>query len=129
MTDPLVSIDVSQIHAGRLDELEIAMRELVEFVDAKETRPLIYSVYFNPDKSRMTVLQVHPDTSSMEYHMDVAGSAFRGLSDLLTLVRIDIYGMASERLLEQMRAKARMLGDAALVVHERHAGFARLGDR
>ena len=61
--------------------------------------------------------------------MDVAGSTFRGLSELLTLLRIDIYVMASERLLEQMRAKARMLGNAALGVHERHAGFARLGGR
>jgi len=105
------------------------MRELVEFVDANETQPLLYSVYFNPDNTRMTVLQVHPDSSSMEFHMDVAGSTFRGLSELLTLLRIDIYGMASERLLEQMRAKARMLGNAALAVHERHVGFARLGDR
>ncbi len=129
MTDPLVSIDVSEIHEGRLGELEKAMRELVEFVDAKETQPVLYSVYFNPDNTRMTVLQVHPDSASMEFHMDVAGSTFRGLSELLTLLRIDIYGMASERLLDQMRAKARMLGNAALVVHEPHVGFARFGGR
>src|SRR5207247_2916600 len=63
MTDPLVSIDVSEIHEGRLGELQMAMRELVEFVDANETQPLLYSVYFNPDNTRMTVLQVHPDSS------------------------------------------------------------------
>jgi hypothetical protein len=126
MSEPVVSIDVSRIHQGRLEELKRAMKELVEFVDANETRPVLYSVYFNDDGSEMTVLQVHPDSASMEFHMDVAGSEFRGLSEFLTLLRIDIYGKASDRLLDLMRQKARMLGNATLVVHGQHAGLARL---
>jgi len=129
MSEPVVSIDVSRIHQGKLEELKRAMKELVEFVDANETRPLLYSVYFNDDHTEMTVLQVHPDSASMEFHMDVAGSEFRGLSEFLTLLRIDIYGKASDRLVDQMRQKAKLLGNAAVVVHERHAGLARLGDR
>jgi hypothetical protein len=129
MSEPVVSIDVSRIQPGSLEDLKRAMTELVEFVDANETRPLLYSVFFNDDDTEMTVLQVHPDSASMEFHMDVAGPAFRGLAEFLTLLRIDIYGTASDRLLEQMRQKATMLGNATLLVHERHAGVARLGVR
>lgn len=127
MSELVVSIDVSRVHQGKLEELKRAMKELVEFVDANETRPLLYSVYFNDDDTEMTVLQVHPDSASMEFHMDVAGSEFKGLSEFLTLLRIDIYGKASDRLVDQMRQKATLLGNATLAVHGPHAGLARLG--
>lgn len=129
MSEPIVTVDSSEIHEGKLEELKTAMKELVEFVDANEPQPIAYNVYFNEDGTRMTVVQVHPDSASMEFHMNVAGSAFPKFSELLTLSRIDIYGKPSDKLLEQMRQKAQMLGDAALVVHEQHAGFIRLGDR
>ena len=127
MLELVVSIDVSRIHEGRLEELKRAMKTLVEFVESHETRPLLYSVYFNDATTEMTVLQVHPDSASMEVHMDVAGPEFKGLSEFLTLLRVDIYGKASERLLDQMRNKAKLLGNATLEVHQRYAGLARLG--
>lgn len=128
MSEPIVS-DSSEIHKGKLEELKPAMKELVEFVDANEPQPIAYSVYLNGDGTRMTVVQIHPDSASMEFHMNVAGSAFPKFSELLTLSRIDIYGNPSDKLLGQMRQKAQMLGGADLVVHELHAGFIRLGDR
>jgi quinol monooxygenase YgiN len=127
MSEPIVSIDSSEIHEGRLEELKTAMKELVEFVDANEPQPIVYNVYLNEDGTRMTVVQVHPDSASMEFHMTVAGSAFPKFSEFVTLSRIDIYGKPTAKLLEQMRQKARALGNAALVVHELHAGFTRLG--
>lgn len=128
MSEPIVSVDSSEVHEGKLEELQTAMKELVEFVDANEPQPIAYNVYLNGDGTRMTVVQVHPDSASMEFHMNVAGSAFPKFSELVTLSRIDIFGKPSDKLLEQMRQKAQILGDAALVVHELHAGFIRLGD-
>ena len=61
--------------------------------------------------------------------MNVAGSAFPKLSELLILSRIDIYGKPSDRLLEHLRNKARMLGNAVVSVHSLHAGFSRLEGR
>jgi hypothetical protein len=127
MSEPIVSIDSSEIHEGRLEELKEALKGLVEFVETNEPRPMVYSVYLNEDGTRMTVVQVHPNASSMEFHMDVAGSAFPKFTELVTLSRIDIYGQPTAKLLRQMRQKALTLGNAALVVHERLAGFTRLG--
>ena len=129
MPDPLVSIDVSEVRDGKLEALKEAMRDLVQFVDSNEPGPLAYHVYFDEDGARMTVFQIHPDSASMEFHMRVAGSAFPRLSEFLTLSRIDVYGTPSEGLLEQLRSKARMLGNAAVSVHALHAGLSRLGTR
>lgn len=127
MSDLIVSIDWSEVREGKLEVLRVAMKALVDFVDANETRPLAYEVFFSSDGARMTVLQVHPDSASMEEHMSVAGEEFARVKDLLTLSAIDIYGTPSETLLDQMRQKARLLGGAAVAVHTLHAGFTRFG--
>jgi hypothetical protein len=58
--------------------------------------------------------------------MKVAAPVFRGFADLLELSRVDVYGTPSNAVLEQIRDKAQLLGGAPVVVHELHAGFARL---
>jgi hypothetical protein len=126
VSELIVSVDWSEVHPGELDELRAAMTKLVDFVDTNELRPLAYNVYFDEYGTRMTVFQIHPDSASMEYHMKVAGPEFAKLKDMLTLSAIEIYGTPSERLLDQLREKARLLGGATVTVHERHAGFARL---
>jgi quinol monooxygenase YgiN len=126
MSEPLISLDTSLIRNGRLDELKEAVAELVEFVRSNEPRPIAYEVYFDEAGSRMTVVQVHPDSASMEYHMTVAGPAFAGFAELITLSTLDVYGKPSEELLELLRRKVQMLGDATVIVHDLQAGFARI---
>jgi len=126
MSEPLISLDTSLIRDGRLDELKSAVADLVEFVRANEPRPIVYEVYVDQTGSRMTVVQVHPDSASMEHHMTVAGPAFAGFAELVTLSTMDVYGTPSEGLLELLRRKVQMLGDATVVVHDLQAGFARI---
>jgi hypothetical protein len=126
MSEPLISIDTSLIRDGRLDELKEAVTELVEFVRSNEPRPIAYEIYFDEARSRMTVVQVHPDSASMEYHMTIAGPAFAGFAELITLSTLDVNGKPSEELLELLRRKVQMLGDATVVVHDLQAGFARI---
>jgi quinol monooxygenase YgiN len=127
MSEPIVFIDSSEIREGKLEELKTAMKELVEFIEANEPRPIAYNVYFTLDGTRMTVVQVHPDSASMEFHLNVAGPAFTKFTELIKMSAMDVYGKPSDNLLEQMRQKAQMLGTGTVVVHELHAGFARFG--
>lgn len=126
-SEPIVSVDSSEILEGKLEELKTAVKELVEFVEANEPRTVAYNVYFSEDGARMTVLQVHPDSASMEFHMKAAGPAFPKFKELIKLSTVDIYGKPSPSLLEQMRQKAQMLGNATVLVHELHASFKRFG--
>ena len=126
MSDPIISLDTSLIREGKLDELKRAVADLVEFVRSNEPRPIVYQVYVDDAGSRMTVVQVHPDSASMENHMTVAGPAFAGFAELVTLSTLDVYGKPSEELLELLRRKVQMLGDATVTVHDLQAGFARI---
>jgi hypothetical protein len=128
MSEPIVVIDRSEIREGKLEELKTAAKDLVEFVTSNESRPISYNVYLTPDGTRMTVLQVHPDSASMELHMRVAASRFPRFADLLDLSAMEIFGKPSDTLLRQIRQKAEMLGNAAVLVHDHHAGFSRLGE-
>ena len=77
----------------------------------------------------MTVVQIQPDSAALEFHMEVAGPAFRKFSDLIKLSSIVVYGTPSARLLRQLRQKAQMLGSGTVTVHELQAGFTRFGVR
>jgi quinol monooxygenase YgiN len=129
MPTPLIVVDTSEVHHGRLEELRAAVAELVEFVEANEAEPLAYNVYFDEQGTTMTVVQVHPSSESFERHMELAGPVFRKFADLLTLSRIDFYGTPSRIALNQMRRKAELLGNAPVVVNNLQTGFTRLGTR
>jgi hypothetical protein len=125
MFEPIIVVDSSEIREGKLEALKTALKDLVTFVEANEAEPIAYNVYINESDARMTVVQIHPNSASMEFHMELAGPAFRRLADLLTLLRVDFYGKPSDRLLDRMRHKAQLLGGAPVVVNELHSGFER----
>lgn len=127
MSGPIVYVDSSEVRGGKLEELKAAMKELVEFVDANEPQLIAYSFFLNEDDTRMTVVAVHPDCASMEFHMQVAGPAFRKFTELINLSTIEVYGQLSDALLEKLRQKAQMLGGGTVVVHKLYSGFTRFG--
>jgi len=129
MSDAVVYVDTSDVREGALEELKAASKELVDFVAANEPRLIAYNVYFSDDGTRMTVVHVHPDSASLQYHMEVAGPVFRRFVDLVTLSSIHVYGEPSERVLKQVHEKALLLGRGAVKVDAFHAGFTRFAVR
>ena len=125
MPRPIVYIDTSSIREGKLEELEAAMRHLVAFVEANVPQLISYGCFLNQESTRMSVVAVHPDCASLQFHMDVGADEFRKFADLIDLTRIEVYGAVSDAVLERLHQKARMLGSATVSVHELHAGFAR----
>ena len=127
MSDAIVYVDISDVREGALERLKEGMKELADFVAANEPRIIAYNVYFSDDGTRMTVVHVHPDAASLEYHMEVAGPVFRRLAGLVTLSSIQIYGEPSEKSLRQSHEKAQLLGPGAVVaIDALHAGFTRV---
>jgi hypothetical protein len=129
MSEPLIYIDCSEIREGKLEELKTAMNELVGLVKSNEPRIIAYNVYLTEGGTRMTVVHVHPDSASLEFHMTVAAPSFPKFVEFIKLLTIDVYGKPSANLVERMRQKAQMLGNGTVLVHSLHAGFARFGIR
>ena len=127
MSEPIIYIDRSDVREGKLAELKLAIKELADFVASNEAQIIAYRVYLNEPGTQMTVLHIHPNSASLEFHMEVGGSAFSRFKDLIRISVIDIYGAPSEQLRKKLTEKARLLGSGTVTVHEFRAGFARLG--
>ena len=126
MPEPIIFVDVSEIVPGKLEEAKAAFTELTAFVEANEPRVISYDVFFDATETAVTVVQIHPDTASMEFHAKVGAELFRRFAGLLTMRTMAIYGEASPELLRAMQTKATMLGAGGVEVHDLHAGFSRL---
>ena len=127
MSQPLVYVDRSAVREGALEQVKGAIGELADYIEKNEPQLVAYNVYFSEDGRQITVVHVHADPASLDYHMEVAGPRFGRFAELLALSSIDIYGEPSEKALEQLRDKVQLLGSGAVTVHRPHAGFSRFG--
>lgn len=128
MSDPIVYIDRSEIREGKLGQLKAAIVDLVGFVEDREPQLISYAFYI--EDGTLTVVAVHPDSASLEFHMDVGGPRFQAFAELLRLRSIEVYGRPSEAARQRLEQKAAMLGDGGgVVIHELEAGFERFGAR
>lgn len=126
-SEPIVYIDHSDIRGGSLEELKAGVRQLVEFIDAREPQLITYGFYIDEQAAKMTVVAIHPDSASLELHLDIGSREFSKLAHLLTLTAIECYGRPSHRALEQLRHKADTLGNGGTVLAiDRFAGFTHL---
>ena len=70
---PIVYIDHSHIREDSIDELKAGVQRLADFIDAREPQLITYGFYIDEHAARMTVVAVHPDSESLERHMERAG--------------------------------------------------------
>jgi hypothetical protein len=127
-SEPIVYIDHSDIREGSLEELKGRVGRLVDFIEAREPQLITYGFYIDEAAAKMIVIAVHPDSASLELHLDIGSGEFRKLAHLLRLTAIECYGRPSKKALEQMHQKAATLGDRGTIVSiGRFAGFSHLG--
>ncbi len=125
-SEPIVYIDHSEIHEGRLGDLKEGIRRLLDVIETHEPQLIAYRFHLDEAAARMTVVAVHPDSASLELHMEIGKEEFRKLGDMITLRQIEVYGHISERAREMLELKAEMLGGSGVSVSEPFAGFAHL---
>lgn len=125
--NPIIYVDHSEVREGKLAELKTIIRELAEFVKANEPRLISYNVYFNEEETQMTVIHIHPDSASLEFHLKIAGQAFQGFLRLLRNLTIDLYGDPDKKVLDELHKKAKLLGSGIVTVHKLLAEFNRFG--
>lgn len=125
MHQPIFYVDTSSIREGKLGEVEVAMKDLAAFVEANMPQLISYGFFLDEARTQMTVVAIHPDSASLEFHLDVGATEFRKFADLIDLLKIEIYGQVSDAVLERLQQKAQALGTGTVLVHDFYAGFAR----
>ena len=128
MSQPLIAIATLDIKEGKLEDFTRSYKEVVETVKENEPRIFAFHGFVNEDGTEMTIIQVHPDAASMEFHMQVLRDKLgehvaRALGpDLIEPRHIEYYGPPSDSAL----AMDRQIPGLAVDIKPMHvAGFTR----
>lgn len=108
MTAPFIFIGTHTIKEGVLEEFKAYSRDFVKFVEANEPRLIGFYAYVNDEGTQLTMVQVHPDAESMEFHMQTVskhiGESFARF--LGKTERIDVYGTPSDGVVQMIKQLA-----------------------
>jgi hypothetical protein len=127
MSGPFIFMATNRLKPDAYEAERRRVPGLVEFIEAGEPRLLAFNEYTNDERTEVTVVQVHQDAASMEFHMGVvrerAAAAYAETLDSTT--RIQVFGTPSDAVVETLRAQAG--AGVPLTVHAEHlGGFTRI---
>ena len=110
MTAPFIFVGTHRIKEGQLEAYVEYFRDFAEFIKENEPRLIVFEGYVNDEGTLMTIVQVHPDAESMEFHMQTIGKHVSDAYDrfLDGTERIDVYGVPSGGLVAMMTQLASM---------------------
>jgi hypothetical protein len=105
MSGPLIYVGTYPIKPGYQEEAPRRLAELVDFVETNEPRVIAFNAYLDRDGNTLSIVQVHPDSASMEFHMEVNAKHFATAFDWLdTPMSGQYFGPVSDALAAE-RAK------------------------
>ena len=103
MFAPLINVFAYTIKPGKREEARKRCAELVDFVETNEPRMIAFHTYLDQDASTLSIVQVHPDSVSMEFHMQVNAKHFATAFDWLdTSKGQQLFGPISEALAAEL---------------------------
>ncbi len=78
MAGPFIFIGTHRLKEGKFSEFEAALRDLIRVVDENEPQLIAFNAYANEEGTEVAVVQLHPNASSMELHMQVVHEHITG---------------------------------------------------
>ena len=103
MSEPLIVVFSYSIKPGKQEEARKRIAELVDFVETNEPRMIAFHAYLDQGGNTLSIVQVHPDSASMEFHMQVNAKHFATAFDWLdTSVTQQYFGPISDALAAQL---------------------------
>jgi hypothetical protein len=126
-SERVVLIGTFRIPKNRVDDWRVAVRGMAEFVHANVPRIIAFDMFVNHDETEGTVIQVQPDTASLEQHLDAAAERIAQGTQMVEVGRIDLFGAPSQRVLQRLLDEAG--GRWPVTVRPHYLGFTRPVDR
>ena len=125
MSGAFVYVGTTTIKDGKEEDARKHLAEIVDFVETNEPRMIAFHAYFDDEGMKASVVQVHPDSASMEFHMKVISEHLGGAFDYIdTILSEQYYGPMSESLAQTLSQwETPGVAVTKMPVHE--AGFTR----
>lgn len=103
MSGPLINVFSYTIKPGNREEARKRIAELVDFVETNEPRLIAFHVYLDQEGDTLSIVQIHPDSASMEFHLQVNAKHFATSFDWLdTQLDQQIFGPISDALATEL---------------------------
>ena len=104
MSAPLIVISTFRVKEGKFEDLDRYYKKITEIVKANEPQLIAFHGFLNKDRTEMTSIQVHPDTDSLDFHMQVLrdnwDESFGEYGQMLEVIRVEYLGKPPESSLE-----------------------------
>ena len=122
MSGPFIFIATNRLKPGKLDDEKARVPGLIDFIETNEPRLIAFNEYVNEDHSEVTVVQVHPDAASLEFHMGIVGDRAREAyaQTLQATTGIQVFGTPTESILRMLRQQAG--SGVPLSIYPQHLG-------
>jgi quinol monooxygenase YgiN len=103
MSEAFVYIGTWTIKPDKREDARKRMAEIVDFVETNEPRLIGFHVFFDDDGGTCSVVQLHPDCASMEFHMQVGAAHFATAFDFIeSITHEQYYGEISDSLAAEL---------------------------
>lgn len=108
MSGSFIFIATNRLRDGRFDAEQQRVPALCSFIEAREPRLIAFNEYVNEERSEVTVVQVHPDAASFEFHLGVVGDRAREAyaQTLEATTSIEVFGTPTGTILGMLRQQA-----------------------
>ncbi len=126
MSEQVLFVGTYDIPEGSFGEFKQANREMTEFARANEPRVLSFNTYVNEAGTEATSIHLHPDSVSLEYHLETASQQISRGVQMLQVKRIELYGKPSQRVVAQLRRVSEQAGGFPVIVKTPLHGFFNL---
>lgn len=122
MATPLIFVSTYKVKEGKVEKLEDYFERVSRLVEVREPQIIAFNAFLSEDGTEMTTIQVHPDTASMDTHMQVLremwDESFAEYADYLEEgVSVAYYGTPAESALAMDREAG-----VAIDLKPRHLG-------
>jgi predicted metallo-beta-lactamase superfamily hydrolase len=129
MSGPFVYVGTFTIKNDRLEQGKKYLTEHCAVVEANEPRLIAFHAFFDEEGRTASVVQVHPDSASMEFHMQVMSEHLADAFDYIEAVVSEQYFGAASDALSEILAKYAEPGVSVTSMPVHAAGFTRSGIR
>jgi quinol monooxygenase YgiN len=103
MSGAFVYVGTMTIQPGKQEEAHKRLAELIDFVETNEPRMIAFHVYLDEQEGKLTIVQLHPDSASMENHMQVNAKHFTTAFEVIqSVVSEQYYGAISQTLAAEL---------------------------
>src|SRR5439155_11294525 len=104
MSQPFVYVGTIKIKKGKLEEFKKTWPEHVALCETNEPRLIAFHAFLNEEGTEVAIVQVHADSESMKFHMQVISEHFEWSTDWLEATVSDqVFGEPYKGMIESWK--------------------------